>query len=164
MQSNTTNTSSGTSDTVVLVGLGISLATTLITSITALLTLTYIIIKSKFKDKQTMDIEMSIPTKDGASSKIKISLLNHEIYSKSAAKFDNDKKSKNKKLDLDEKITKISIDEKSLDNNHNGDLVIAETRYKTIKHALDTFAKINQQDLSGSKDIDTPILGENITE
>jgi hypothetical protein len=164
MQSNATNASSSTGDVAVLVGLGISLVTTIITSITTLLTLTYIVVRARFQDKQTMDIEISATTKCGGSQKIKISLLNHEAYSKKSTKFSNDKQSKNN--NLSEKNTNISIDKTSLDNNHNGDLVIAETRYKTIQYALNTFAKINQQDLSSSgnieinKDVEINILGE----
>ena len=58
--------------------------------LTTIFTCTYMVLKSKFKDKQSTDIEISTKTNE-REAQIKISLLNNESYSLDTKKFDNKK-------------------------------------------------------------------------
>lgn len=151
MQTNSTSGSSGSSisgDNIVsIVGMGLSLGLSLITFLTTLLTCTYIALKSKFRDQQKTDIEISTETPE-RSAHIKISLLNNESYSLDTKKFNNKKETKNSKSDKNSEVEDLGIDKSDLDgvlsNNNKGDLIIASTRDNVTTSALNTFLKAAQ--------------------
>lgn len=151
MQANNTSGSSSGSisgeNIVSIVGMGVSLCLSIITFLTTILTCTYIALKSKFRDKQKTDIEISTETPE-RSAKIKISLLNNETYSLDTKKFNNKKEIKNRKSDKNSKDDDLDINENDLGgvlrNNHKGDVIIAETRGSVTTNALNTFLKAAQ--------------------
>lgn len=151
MQANNTSGSSSGSisgeNIVSIVGMGVSLCLSIITFLTTILTCTYIALKSKFRDKQKTDIEISTETPE-RSAKIKISLLNNETYSIDTKKFNNKKETKNKKSDKNSKDNDLGIDKNDLDevlsNNHKGDVIIAGTRDNVTTNSLNTFLKAAQ--------------------
>jgi hypothetical protein len=151
MQANNTSGSSSGSisgeNIVSIVGMGVSLCLSIITFLTTILTCTYIALKSKFRDKQKTDIEISTETPE-RSAKIKISLLNNETYSLDTKNFNNKKEIKNRKSDNNSKDNDLDIGENDLggvlSNNHKGDVIIAETRGSVTTNALNTFLKAAQ--------------------
>lgn len=151
MQANNTSGSSSGSisgeNIVSIVGMGVSLCLSIITFLTTILTCTYIALKSKFRDKQKTDIEISTETPE-RSAKIKISLLNNETYSLDTKNFNNKKEIKNRKSDKNSKDNDLDIGENGLDevlsNNYKGDVIIAETRGSVTTNALNTFLKAAQ--------------------
>lgn len=151
MQSNNTSGSSSVSisgeNIVSIVSMGVSLCLSFITFLTTILACTYIVLKSKFRDKQNTDIEISTETAEG-KAKIKISLLNNETYSVDAKKFNNKKEFKNKKLEKNSDDNASGSNRGDLDevlsNNNKGDVIIATTRSEAINGALNTFLKAAQ--------------------
>ncbi|MDP5110797.1 MAG: hypothetical protein NWP47_05390 [Rickettsiaceae bacterium] len=159
MQANNTRGSSSGSisgeNIVSIVGMGVSLCLSIITFLTTILTCTYIALKSKFRDKQKTDIEISTETPE-RSAKIKISLLNNETYSLDTKNFNNKKEIKNRKSDKNSKDNDLDIGENDLDevlsNNYKGDVIIAETRGSVTTNALNTFLKAAQIGSLGNGD------------
>lgn len=127
--------------------MGVSLWLSIITFLTTILTCTYIALKSKFRDKQKTDIEISTETPE-RSAKIKILLLNNETYSLDTKNFNNKKEIKNRKLDKNSKDNDLDIDKNGLyellNNNYKGDVIIAETMGSVTTNALNTFLKATQ--------------------
>lgn len=146
MSSNSTNTGAVSAENVItIVGMGISLCISFITFLTTILTCTYIVIKSRFKDKQDTNIEISTKTtKDGnVESTVQIELKNNETYTLSSKKFDNNKKSskkdnKNQEIDKEDDLREV------LENNREGDSIIADTRNTAIRGAFNTVIKFWQ--------------------
>ncbi len=148
MSSNSTNTGGNglsAENVVSIVGMGVSLCLSFITFLTVILTCTYVVIKSKFRDKQDTNINISTKTtKDGGTESIlQIGLKNNESYTLNAKKFDN-KKEKDKKVS--EKKDESNDDDLNgvLNNNHKGDHIIADTRITAIDGAYRTFLKTQQ--------------------
>lgn len=145
--SGSTNGSISGENIVSIVGMGVSLGLSFITFLTTILTCTYIALKSKFRDKQKTDIEISTETPE-RSAKIKISLLNNESYSLNTQKFNNKKEAKNRKSDKNSEDDDLGADKSDLDgvlsNNNKGDVIIAETRGSAVTNALNTFLKASQ--------------------
>lgn len=128
-----------------IVGMGVSLCLSIITFLTVILTCTYIAIRSKFRDKQDTNIKISTETtKDGdIKSTLQIGLKNNESYSLNSKKFDNRKKSDQRKVEKNSDDQKDDLKD-VLDNNHEGDSIIADTRITAIDGAYRTFLKTQQ--------------------
>jgi hypothetical protein len=151
MENSTISESSDTKNIVTIIGFGVSIVGSFFTCLTAILAITYVVIKSKFKDKQNTDVEIITKT-GGREAKIKISLLNDETYEIDKKSFDNKKKPIDSKRQS-EKTEEIAISKEDFDkedlsvvleNNHQGDKIIASTRKDVIMHALNTFIKVDQ--------------------
>lgn len=148
MSSNSTSSGGGglsPENVVSIVGMGVSLCLSIITFLTVMLTCTYIAVRSKFRDKQDTNIKISTEkTKDGdITSTLNIALKNNESYSLNSKKFDNKKKSDKK--EVEKKSTDQNNDLKDvLDNNNEGDNIIANTRSEVINSAYRTFLKTQQ--------------------
>lgn len=148
MSSNSTSSGGGglsPENVVSIVGMGVSLCLSIITFLTVILTCTYIAVRSKFRDKQDTNIKISTEkTKDGdITSTLNIALKNNESYSLNSKKFDNKKKSDKK--EVEKKSTDQNNDLKDvLDNNNEGDNIIANTRSEVINSAYRTFLKTQQ--------------------
>ncbi len=148
MSSNSTSSGGGglsPENVVSIVGMGVSLCLSIITFLTVMLTCTYIAVRSKFRDKQDTNIKISTEkTKDGdITSTLNIALKNNESYSLNSKKFDNKKKSDKK--EVEKKSTDQNDDLKDvLDNNNEGDNIIANTRSEVINSAYRTFLKTQQ--------------------
>lgn len=130
-----------------IVSMGVSLCLSFITFLTVIFTCTYIAIRSKFRDKQDTNIKISTETaNDGdIKSTLQIGLKNNESYSVNSKKFDNKKKSDQRNV---EKKSEGHKDEGHkddlkdvLNNNHDGDSIIADTRITAIQGAYNTFLK-----------------------
>ena len=145
MSSNSTSSGGGglsPENVVSIVGMGVSLCLSIITFLTVMLTCTYIAIRSKFRDKQDTNIKISTETtKDGdITSTLHISLKNNESYSLNSKKFDNKKKSDKKEVEKNSGDQNDDLKD-VLDNNIDGDNIIAGTRGEVIHGAYQTYLK-----------------------
>lgn len=145
MSSNSTSSGGGglsPENVVSIVGMGVSLCLSIITFLTVMLTCTYIAIRSKFRDKQDTNIKISTETtKDGdITSTLQIGLKNNESYSLNSKKFDNKKKSDHRKVEKNSGDQNDDLKD-VLDNNHEGDSIIADTRITAINGAYQAYLK-----------------------
>lgn len=148
MSSNSTNTGGNglsAENVVSIVGMGVSLCLSFITFLTVILTCTYVAIRSKFRDKQDTNIKISTETtKDGdIKSTLQIGLKNNESYSLKSKKFDNKKKSDQRNVEKNSDSHEDDLKD-VLDNNNEGDHIIAGTRSEAINGAYRTFLKTQQ--------------------
>lgn len=154
---NSTNTTEGSPET-----LSTSQIVTIVLSccslLGTLLTITYIKIKSQFRDRQDSKIKLTNKiTEDGTiSNEIVILYRNDENYSEKSISMKNGK-NKNDDSKLFEFPNDSQID-RVLSNNNLGDAIIADTRKGLEQKALDTYIKTVTMTQSSKKITDTTTI------
>ena len=110
-----------------------------------LLTFAYIKIKSQFRDKQDSKIELTNEvTKKGEEittlNKLTIIYRNDELYAEETVTTQNGKNERKESLTPETFKDYSKVDE-VLNNNHQGDLIIAGSRKSLENKALNTYIK-----------------------